>query len=242
LIKEIEIKEVVKAFNNRFELNCSFNVRSEKIYVLMGPNGSGKSTLLRILALLERPDRGSIVYKAEKVYVNPFSELAFRRRIVLVSTTAMVFNDTVLGNVIYGLKIRGLTKREAKKKALVALERVGLEQFKDENATVLSSGQRQRLSLARALAIEPEILLLDEPTTNLDPENTKIIENAIISLSKNTKMLIVFVTHNIFQAKRLSDEVIFMYNGKVLEQSSRDDFFSEPKTEIAMRFITGQLY
>jgi tungstate transport system ATP-binding protein len=242
LVREVEAKDVVRTFNDRFTLDCSFKIRAGKTYVLMGPNGSGKSTLLKIMALLEMPDRGTIIYRAEKEYINPFSELGLRRRVVLVSTNPVVFRERVIDNVTYGLRLRGFKKAEAEGKALEALERVGLVHLKDEKATVLSSGERQRLSLARALAIGPDVLLLDEPTVNLDPENTETIERTISSLPNKTERIILFVTHNIFQARRLSDEVVFMYNGRILEQKPKEEFFSSPSTELARKFIEGEIY
>jgi len=241
LIEQIEARGIVKSFNERFRLECSLSLEAGCVHVLIGPNGSGKSTLMRILALIERPDSGTLIYRGKRQYVDPFSEIELRRRVVLVSTRPVVFRESVLENVLYGLRIRKVARAEALRKAEDALKRVGLYEMRNESATGLSSGEKQRLSLARAIAVEPDVLMLDEPTVNLDPENTEVIEQVIFSL-KNPQRIILFVTHNLFQARKIAENVIFIKDGRVLEQGLKERFFTRPLTGEASRFIRGELY
>jgi tungstate transport system ATP-binding protein len=164
-----------------------------------------------------------------------------RRRINLVLPKIGIFNTTVFKNVAYGLKIRGFKKKETEEKAHRALEFVGLIHKKDLNALTLSSGEAQRLGIARALVIDPEMLFLDEPTASLDPISTTIIEETILNIKKDNRLTIIMVTHNIFQAKRLADRVLFMYDGKIVDHGPNREFFEKPKDERAYRFITGQM-
>ncbi len=243
LIKEIVARDIVRTFNSRFTLRCSIELESGQTHALLGPNGSGKSTLLRILSLLERPQQGEVVYRDENEdHINPFSDLALRRRVTLVNTRPVVFRESVLKNVTYGLRIRGIGRGKSMERAMEALRSVGLEHLKNQPAPLLSSGEKQRLSLARAIAIDPDVLMLDEPTVNLDPENTGIIEQAIMALHEKGQRLILFVTHNLFQARKLADKVFFIHNGRIIEQNSRERFFSSPETELARRFLRGEIY
>jgi tungstate transport system ATP-binding protein len=169
------------------------------------------------------------------------NDINLKRRITLVLPKIGVFNTTVFNNVSYGLKIRGLSKGEITDRVHSVLDAVGLTHKKSENALTLSSGETQRLGIARALATEPEILFLDEPTASLDPQNTTIIEELIFRIRKQNSMIIVMVTHNIFQAKRLADQVLFMYEGEIVDHGPKREFFEKPKDERAYRFITGQM-
>jgi len=230
--KSYEMKPVLKGF--------SFSFGTEGIYILIGPNGSGKSTFLRICSLLEDPDRGEVDFfdlGNERVK----RDIALRRRMTIVLPKIGVFNTTVFMNVAYGLKIRGVGKKAITEKVGWALELVGLSDKKEKRAVSLSSGETQRLGIARALVTEPEILFLDEPTASLDPYSTKVIEEVITNIKGQKSILIVMVTHNLFQAQRLADHVLFMYEGRIIDFGSKKEFFENPKDERASRFITGQM-
>jgi len=236
----LTVSNISKNYNGKPVLrDCSFSFDSSGIYVLMGPNGSGKSTFLRICALLECPDSGEVNFSSGSNIVRKDTEL--RRRISLVLPKIGLFNTTVFKNVAYGLKIRGMKKKEIEEKANMALELVGLIHKKNHTALTLSSGETQRLGIARAMVIEPEILFLDEPTASLDPHSTTIIEEAITKLKGNNRLTIIMVTHNIFQAQRLADMVLFMYDGRIVDHGPNKEFFEKPKDERAYRFITGQM-
>ena len=236
----LALSNINKNYNGKSVLqDCSFSFDKNEIYILMGPNGSGKSTFLRLCALLEDPDRGEVNFFSGNDIVKKDIEL--KRKITLVLPKIGIFNATVFKNAAYGLKIRGLKKKEIEEKANMALEFVGLTHKKNQNALTLSSGETQRLGIARAIAINPEILFLDEPTASLDPQSTTIIEELIFRIRKQNSMIIVMVTHNIFQAQRLADNVLFMYEGGIVDQGPNKGFFEKPKDERAHRFITGQM-
>ncbi len=242
MLREIEAIDLVRKYSGRFTLRVSLKLETGPVYVLLGPNGSGKSTLLRVLSLLERPDSGMVVLRNGGQHLNPFSDIRLRRRIVLVGTHPVVFNTTVIDNVLYGLRLRGMNKTRAMERAEEALALVGLLDKKDHRAVLLSSGQKQRLCLARAIAIEPDVLFLDEPTVNLDPANTKIIEDAIRRFNQEGQRIVLFVTHNIFQARKLGRRIVFMNDGRVLEVGEKEEFFRQPKTLEAKKFIEGNIY
>jgi tungstate transport system ATP-binding protein len=220
---------------------CSFSFETEGIHILMGPNGSGKSTFLRICALLEEPDQGEIDFTAVENGVKVAKDISLRRRITLVLPKIGIFNTTVFHNVSYGLKLRGIGNREIAEKVDSALETVGLSDKKESRATSLSSGETQRLGIARAIAVEPEIFFLDEPTASLDPHSTKVIEEVIANIRGQKNIMIIMVTHNLFQAQRLADHVLFMYEGRIVDYGSKNAFFENPKDDRARRFITGEM-
>jgi ABC-type phosphate transport system ATPase subunit len=236
---------------------CSFDFLKDGIYAILGPNGSGKSTFLRVCALLEEPDQGRVDFLEDGIpphenapdSVGPSTttgsylekNIRLRRRITLLLPKIGVFNATVYQNVAYGLKVRDISKKDIEEKVSHALELVGLSDKKIVNACGLSSGETQRLGIARALVIEPEILFLDEPTSSLDPHNTSIIEDAIVRIAGKKRTIIIMVTHNMFQARRLSDHVLFMHGGRIIDHGATKEFFAQPKDERAHRFITGQM-
>jgi len=168
-------------------------------------------------------------------------DISLKRRITLVLPKIGVFNTTVFKNAAYGLKIRGFKKKEIEKRTDSVLELVGLAHKKESNALTLSSGETQRLGIARAIVMEPEVLFLDEPTASLDPHSTTIIEETISNIKNHHRVTIIMVTHNIFQAKRLADNVLFMYEGRLVDHGPNKEFFESPKDEKAHRFITGQM-
>jgi tungstate transport system ATP-binding protein len=203
-----------KAYSgNQVLRNCSFAFSEHGVYVLTGSNGCGKSTFLRICALIEKPDSGELNYLSEGVILS--KDLELRRRITLVLPKVGVFNTTVLKNVAYGLGIRGIRGTEAEKDVTDALEFVGLTHKRDQNALTLSSGETQRLGIARALVIKPELLFLDEPTASVDQKNTEIIENVIMEMKKDAKAIVVIATHDRAQAQRLADCLMVMREGKI---------------------------
>lgn len=205
-----------KGYNgNQILRECSFSFNEHGIYVLTGPNGSGKSTFLRLCALLEEPDSGEINYFSGEKLVKRDIEL--RRKITLVLPKVGVFNTSVFKNAAYGLRIRGIGGTEAAAKVDYALEFVGLIDKKNQNALTLSSGETQRLGIARAMVIEPEILFLDEPMASVDEKNTGIIEDIILRMKNDGKSTVVIATHDREQAARLADSFIVMKEGKILK-------------------------
>ena len=228
---------ICKSYNGKPVLkDCSVSFDSAGIYILMGPNGSGKSTFLRICALLENPDEGKINYFSDNPLSPPLSrrelkggvfsennilkrDIELKRRITLLLPRVGVFNTTVFKNAAYGLKIRGMGHDEIEKKVNTVLEFVGLAHKKNHNALTLSSGEVQRLGIARAMVIEPEALFFDEPTASVDQENTEIIERIILDMKKDDRSTIIVTTHDTAQAERLAGRMLIIQDGKIIETS-----------------------
>ena len=205
---------VSKAYNgNHVLMDCSFSFERSGIYVLMGPNGSGKSTLLRMCALLEEPDSGEISYHSGGAPLK--KDIPLKRRVTLVLPRIGVFHTSVYRNVAYGLRLRGIKGEEAEERIRRSIEFVGLGSRKDQNALTLSSGETQRLGMARALVIEPEILFLDEPTASVDERNTEIIEDIIMRMKTKKGSTVIIATHDRTQAEKLGDFLLVIRERKV---------------------------
>jgi tungstate transport system ATP-binding protein len=195
--------------------DCSYNFIPGMVYAIMGPNGCGKSTLLRICSLLESPSGGNIIYYSNE------NELAhdmhLRRMMTLLLPDIGIFNTTVLKNIEYGLKVRNYSRKQMHDAAYEVLELVGLTHKMNQNALLLSSGQKRRLGIARALVIKPQLLMLDEPTSAIDVENTEIVEAAILRIKQERSSTIILSTHEKAQAVKLADKVLFMENRRLIE-------------------------
>jgi tungstate transport system ATP-binding protein len=201
--------------------------------IILGPNGAGKSVLMRIAHGLLAPSSGTVRWQTAE-------RSGERRRQAMVFQRPVLLRRSVLQNAIYPLKVAGVTRTECQRRAFAALERVGLGWLADRPARVLSGGEQQRLALARAWALDPEVLFLDEPTANLDPGATREVETIIQAIyASGTK--IVMSTHNLGQARRLADEVLFLNQGRLVEQAPADRFFRQPAKLEAEAFIKGEL-
>lgn len=233
----IELENLVKRYDKNEVLNINSLIFSpQKITGIMGPSGAGKSTLLKIINGLEKKDKGNLYFKGEEISFP--QQLSIQRKMTMVFQKPVLFSTTVYKNVAYGLKVRGL---EDEKKVLEAIDFVGLKGFENRKATSLSGGEAQRIALARAIILEPELLLLDEPTANLDPLNVEVIEKLLLKINKQKKTTIIIVTHNMFQAKRISDEVIFLKNGRVIEKGITKEVFTSPSSLETKAFIKGDM-
>jgi tungstate transport system ATP-binding protein len=202
---------------------------------VLGYSGAGKTTLLKILAGLEMPSRGTIRYKDTEITEKNVRSL--RRVVTMLFQEPVSFNRSVLENVAYGLRIRGVSKEEATRRASETLVSVRLKGFESRKATKLSGGEQQRVALARALVLEPEVLLLDEPTSNLDPANAAVIMEVIQEYAK--KGLVVVSTHNFLHVRRLTRWAIYLEKGRILETGATIDLLNSPKEEGTRRFING---
>jgi tungstate transport system ATP-binding protein len=210
------LSHVTKMYEGKTILqDCSYSFENAGTYVLMGPNGCGKSTLLRLCALLENPDSGAITYSESSTPLPV--DMALKRRITLVLPRIGIFNTTVFKNMAYGLKLRGVNHAEIERKVNQTLAFVGLEHKRNQYALTLSSGETQRLGIARALVIDPEALFLDEPTASIDQENTEIVESIIGTMKREARTMVIMTTHDRDQAERLADRVIRMEGGRILE-------------------------
>jgi len=191
--------------------------------VVLGPNGAGKSTLLRLIHGLLHPTGGSLSWP------RALSQAMVFQRPIMLRTTA-------LANVIYGLKLKGYTATECEQRARQALGRVGLEAIAKRPARLLSGGEQQRVALARAWALEPQLLILDEPTASLDPASSREVERIIKDIAA-AGARILMTTHNLGQARRIADEIVFIDRGRIVEQTAVEQFFTKPQTEAAQRFL-----
>ena len=202
--------------------------------VILGANGAGKSLLLRICHGLIGPTRGRVLWGgADRLG-------AMRRRQAMVFQKPVMLRRSVGGNVAYGLKLVGLAKSERAARVGHVLERVGLARLAGRDARVLSGGEQQKLALARAWAREPEVLFLDEPTANLDPGATAAIETIVGEIHASGAK-IVMTTHDLGQARRLADEIVFLHRGRLAEQTPAHEFFAAPRSAEAAAFLRGEL-
>jgi tungstate transport system ATP-binding protein len=201
--------------------------------VIVGPNGAGKSVLLRLCHGLLRPSAGTIAWGSPELPGAP-------RRQAMVFQRPVLLRRSALANVTYALAVAGIPREQREARAREALRQVGLEALAERAARVLSGGEQQRLALARAWALHPEVLFLDEPTANLDPGAVQEIERVIAAMHEaHTK--IVLVTHNLGQARRLGDEILFMHQGRLLERAPAGRFFKEPQSREVAQFLEGEL-
>lgn len=219
----------------------SLAIKKGEIYGIIGPSGAGKSTLLRIINLLTPPDSGSILFHGKPVSYNGAARLAIQRKMSLVFQKTLLFRDSVRNNVAYGLRARGLALPEIEKRVNALLEQVGMTDLAARRADTLSGGEAQRVAIARAVAFEPELLLLDEPTANLDPGNIEMIEDMVIKMNNLRSITVVMVTHNIFQAHRIAKEVIFIHQGDIIEMGETEKIFSTPAEEKTRAYIEGRM-
>jgi tungstate transport system ATP-binding protein len=197
--------------------------------IIVGPNGAGKSVLLRLLHGLLAPSTGRVLWAGDAA-----------RRQAMVFQRPVLLRRSVLANAVYPLKLAGVAAAEREPRARAALEMVGLAALADRPARRLSGGEQQRLALARAAALSPEALFLDEPCASLDPTATRAVEEIVGTLAaRGTK--IVMTTHDLGQARRLAGEVLFLNRGRLREQTPAAAFFNQPATPEAAAFLRGEL-
>ena len=228
-------RDISKKYDGSVVLDhVSLKANASRITSIVGVNGAGKTTLLKILAGLEEMNDGSILIDSNEMRLD-----ALRSRSTMIFQKSIMIGGTVYDNVAYGLRVNDVPSQHIKEKVRHALDTVNLANFEKRKARKLSSGEQQRVAIARALVIEREILLIDEPTANLDPTNTTIIEQAIKSAARSR--ILILSTHNLSQAKRLSHQVIHLYKGSVIEDRNVEDFFTRPRDEKTKLFIGGEL-
>lgn len=202
--------------------------------VILGPNGAGKSVLMRLCHGLLQPTAGRITWGGDCTIDD------VRHRQAMVFQRPVMLRRSALANVEYALKLQGVRGAARRRRARQALELVGLEALAGRFARVLSGGEQQRLALARAWALRPEVMFLDEPTASLDPTASAEVERIVQAIhDAGTKT--VLCTHNLGQARRLADEVLFVHGGRVVERASADVFFRQPAAVEAAAFIKGEL-
>ena len=220
----VELRNVTKVYGNLTAVDgITLQVSEAEILALLGPNGSGKSTLLKMLAIILQPSKGDVYFQG--VQVNERNIEQMRMESTLVFQKTVLFTSSVYDNVAYGLKIRKLPKRAVEEEIHKALELVRLEGFEKRQAKKLSGGEQQRVALARALVLKTKLLLLDEPTANLDPKNASIVEDVIGTVNRERKTTVIIATHNMLQAKNLPTRIALIENGRIGEVGKPQEIF-----------------
>lgn len=232
-----QIRDLKKEYAGRVVTDIqNLDIRRGQVLALVGPSGAGKSTLLRLLNFLEIPTAGQIIYQGRDI--SSSAPLSVRRQVTTVFQRPMLLKSSVLANVAYGLRLRG---QRVDGQVHDILVRVGLESLARSPAHKLSGGEMQRVALARALVINPAVLLLDEPTANLDPYNIGLIEDIVRQHNRERGTTVVLVTHNVFQARRLADRVGLMLAGRLIEIADTHTFFESPADPRTTAFVRGDM-
>jgi len=227
-----ELTDVTKAYGDKVVVDSvNLQIREGEILALLGPNGSGKSTILKMLAFIENPTSGEVKFQGKAVNFNNTEKERLQSTLVFQKT--IVFGTSVYNNIAYGLKLRKVSKETREREVKKALELVKLEGFEKRNARKLSGGEQQRVAIARALVLNTKLLLLDEPTANLDPKNAGIIEEVIETVNRENKTTIVMATHNMFQAKKLPHRIALMDEGKITEIGEPAEVFGKLSKNLA---------
>ncbi|UCG54883.1 MAG: ABC transporter ATP-binding protein [Dehalococcoidia bacterium] len=217
--------------------DINLRVNTGDVFALIGPTGAGKTSLLRLLNLLDKPAEGSISFDGKDVSRPDSHHLEIRRRMSFVQQKPVVFDMSVFDNVACGLKWRHEGSATIKQRVEDVLELVDLTEYKNRNARTLSGGEAQRVAIARALVTKPEVLLLDEPTANLDPNSVNKIEAVLAHTITEQKITVVMATHDMSQGQYLANKIGVLMNGRLLQAGSPDEIFSSPVSREVAEFV-----
>jgi len=234
----IEIRDLLVKRGQHPALQLDFlNIQKDEVLAVVGPNGAGKSTLLLTLARLLKPEKGEIIFNGQKAADE--SDTAYRRHIALVLQDPLLFDTSVFENVASGLKFRGVGKDEIKRRGELWLERLGVAHLSKRRASQLSGGEAQRVSLARALVLEPELLLLDEPFSALDPPTRARILDDLKRLLAEVHTTTVFITHDLPEARGLAERMAVIIGNRLHQIGTPDKVFSHPADKEVSAFFSG---
>ncbi|MDD3349808.1 MAG: ATP-binding cassette domain-containing protein [Eubacteriales bacterium] len=232
----IDIRDLKKKYQTKTVLDLpALTIEEGSFFGIIGSNGAGKTTLLNILAGLDRPTEGKVTYGTQKTEEIP------RRDVTMVFQQPYVLRTTTEKNIGYPLKLRGWSEEKTKERVAGLAEELGLSKLLSQKAWTLSAGEMQKTALARALSFHPRLLLLDEPTANIDPSTTAEIEKILLKINREEGTTIVLITHNLAQAKRLCTDAAFFHNGKLIETAPSNVLLASPEEELTKRFVAGEL-
>ncbi|QSZ67676.1 ABC transporter ATP-binding protein [Methanofollis aquaemaris] len=234
----IELRHIAKSFDGTTVLrDVNAVIRDGEIFAVIGPSGSGKSTLLRMINLLDSPTNGRILLDGTDIHGEHSQPLEVRRRMAMVFQRPAVFNMSVYENIAYGLRLRHLPEEEIREKVGWALEVIGLSGYGTRQARTLSGGEMQRVALARALVTAPAVLLMDEPTANLDPVSTAVIEELVVRINREQGQTVVISTHDMHQGQRLAHRIGVLMDGVFSQVGTPREVFATPKNKHVARFV-----
>ena len=234
----IQVVDLSHRYGEREVLQgLSLSVGKGEVFTLIGPTGAGKTTLLRIIDLLEVPGAGEIYFDGKCIPRLGKQRLEIRRRMSFIHQKPQVFNLSVYDNVACGLRWRGENRNRTAEKVDRILEMVGLEGYENRNARTLSGGEAQRVALARSLVLEPDVLLLDEPTANLDPVSTAKIEQLISYVARQRNTTMIMATHDMSQGQQLADRIGVLLDGRLVQTGNATEIFRLPQNEEVANFV-----
>jgi ABC-type phosphate transport system, ATPase component len=219
--------------------NVSLKVESGETLAIMGPSGAGKTSLLRIINGLDRPDAGKVLIDGQDT--GSGNRLALRRSMAMVFQKPVPFSMSVYDNIAYGLRLRRASRHDIDRAVSDALALLDMSGRERQYARSLSGGEAQRLAFARAYVLKPKLLLLDEPTANLDPANARIMERAILDINHRYGTTVILVTHNMYQARRIAGKTAFMMDGEFIEEGKTEELFASPRDPRTAMFISGDI-
>ncbi|MHB8086226.1 MAG: ABC transporter ATP-binding protein [Dehalococcoidia bacterium] len=220
--------------------NINLEIERGEMFVVIGPTGAGKTTLLRLIDLLDRPYSGEIYVDGINITDMHTDTVNTRRKMAIVFQKPVVFNGTVFENIAYPLKMRGIKGREIGPRVGRLLDTVGLAGYGKRKARTLSGGEAQRVALARAIIADPELLLLDEPTANLDPHSVKLIEELVMEFNKSKGVTVIMATHDMQQGRRLASRAAVLMQGELVQVGSPEAIFQSPDSARVAGFVGMQ--
>ncbi|MFC2043749.1 ABC transporter ATP-binding protein [Chloroflexota bacterium] len=234
----IKIVDLCRRYDKRDILkNINLTIERGEVFSLIGPTGAGKTTLLRLIDFLDSPTSGTIYFNGTDVIQSGKPLFEIRRQMAFVLQKPVVFNMSVYDNIACSLKWRGVEKSKTREIISTTLDMIGISALRDRNAKTLSGGEVQRIAIGRAIATEPELLLLDEPTANLDPVSTTMIEELITSISHRCKTTVIMATHDMSQGQRLADRVGVLMNGEILQIGDWRKILDSPRNKEIAEFV-----
>ena len=240
----IDLKNISKTFFKKDNTehivlsDINLSIKKGECFTIIGPNGSGKTTLLRILGLLENPTGGKLFYNGKDItYIDRKETVTYRRKFSFVRQKPVVLNTSVANNIAYGLKVRGLERKNIISKVKEILEIVGLREFANKNARSLSGGEIQRVAIAMNFVLPSEVYLLDEVSANLDLRNVTLLDRLITNIKQDKEKTIILSTHDPLEAIKYADRIAVLNNGKISQVNTPEKIFTSPKDEFTAHFV-----